>query len=78
MITPNSFLDLDNSVLRISSIILKVLNNKKIMTYDEILKYLLKKEGENILLVLLNALSFLYILGTIEYHLKTDSFERLK
>ncbi len=78
MIIPNDFLDLDNSILRISSLILKKINKNKIIKYDDLLKYLLDKEGENISFVFLNALSFLYMLGKIDYHIKTDSIERLK
>ena len=63
------------SLIRITSLILKQLNKQRILSYDELLKYLIQKEGEDIRYVFLPALSFLYLLGKIEYHLKTDSIE---
>lgn len=75
MIYPDEIMDLDISVIRISSIILKKMNKDRIVKYPELLNYLIKKEGENVRFVFLSCVMFLYSLGKIEYYLKTDSLE---
>ena len=45
------------------------------MGYPEVLNFIIKKEGENVRFVFLNSLVFLYALGKIVYHIKTDSLE---
>ncbi len=47
------------------------------MRYDELLEYLVTKEGENVRSVFLSSLTLLFILGKLEYHVKTDSLEVL-
>ena len=75
MIYPDEIMDLDSSVIRISSIILKKMNKDRIVKYPELLNYLIKKEGENVRFVFLPCIIFLYSFGKIEYHIKTDSLE---
>ncbi|MEN7982608.1 MAG: ABC-three component system middle component 8 [Nanoarchaeota archaeon] len=75
MIKPDELMDIDISILRISSIILKKLKRERMIGYPDILNFLIKKEGENVRFVFLNSLIFLYALGKVIYHIKTDSLE---
>ncbi len=78
MIVPDRFMDLNMSTLRISSLILKQLKRNRMMKYDKLLDNLVGKEGEGVRFVFLPALSLLYLLGKVEYHIKTDSIEVLR
>ena len=78
MIIPDRFMDLDHSVLRVSSIILKEMNKKKILGYEELMKYLLNKTGDKTRFIFLPSLNFLFLLGKIEYYIKTDSIELIE
>ena len=75
MITPTKHMNLDLSILRISSLILNHLRKRRIVTFDEALERVTNKVGKDAALVFSTALSFLFILGKVEYHLQTDSLE---
>lgn len=75
MITPTKYMDLDLSVVRVSSLIIKLFEKSEILEYSEVLEYLVGKAGEDVKHVFVPALGFLYLLGMIEYHLQTDSLE---
>lgn len=70
-------MDLDLSVLRISSLIIAFLKKNKIMEYNELLNDLSDKVGEDVKHVFIPALDFLYLIGKVEYHLASDSLELL-
>lgn len=78
MITPTKYMDLDLSVVRVSSLIIKQFEKNQILGYSELFEYLVGKVGEDIKHVFVPALDFLYLLGRIEYHLQTDSIEFLE
>lgn len=71
-------MNLDLSVLRISSLILKELIKKHHIKYDELLATLLKRIGEDVYYLFMPALSFLYLQGVITYHQNSDAFEYIK
>lgn len=75
MLTPTKHMNLDLSVVGISSMLLKLLKKNRIMTFDEMLGYLSGRIGNDVKHVFVPALNFLYLLGMIEYHLSTDSIE---
>lgn len=75
MIKPDKYLDLNVSVLRISAIILRELNKSRMSNYSELLKHLIKKEGDSVKEVYIYCLDFLYLLNKIEYYPKTDCIE---
>ncbi len=75
MITPTKYMDLDLSVVRVSSMLIKLFENNRVMEYSEVLQYLVGKIGEDVKHVFVPSLDFLYLLGMIEYHLQTDSLE---
>ncbi len=64
----------DKTVIAISIIILQRLKKMRVERYDDLLKYLHKKNKDGKYLFLA-AMNFLYLLGVVEYHIKTDSFE---
>ena len=77
MLRPEKHLDLDRSVLRISSEILKLLKKRRIVEYEAIYKLVKRVSDDDADIVVTPALSFLFLLGKTTYHPKTDSFEYL-
>ena len=77
MLTPTKYMDLDLSVLRISSLMVKLLKRNKVMEYSELLNYLSDKIGEDVKHVFIASLDFLYLIGKVEYYLISDSLEFL-
>lgn len=75
MITPTKYMDLDLSVVRVSSLIIKLFEKNKILGYSELCGCLVSKVGEDVKHVFVQTLDFLYLTGMIEYHLQTDSIE---
>lgn len=78
MITPEIFLNLDNSVLNFSSLILEIYSKKeiKIIKYNEL--YLELKNsfnGGNVDLMYILTLDFLFLLGKLEYREEKDELE---
>jgi len=77
MIKPNKLTNLDLSVIRVSAITLKMLKKKRYIGYSELLKNLCDLTNEDVQYILMGVLNFLFLLGKIEYHQHTDSFEFL-
>lgn len=78
MITPNKYLDLNLSILNLGGIILKILQSSGIMKYDDLLDRLIFVQGENAKEVFSSTLSFLYLLGKIQYNKNLDTIELLR
>jgi hypothetical protein len=75
VLTPKKHLDLDASLLRVSSIMLKELDKKGIVPFEQLRSLVVRRVGTNGDLVFLPALDFLYLLGRVEYHEKNDTLE---
>jgi hypothetical protein len=75
MLTPSKHLDLDRSVIRVASEVLKDLRRWRMMEYDAVVRLIKRRAGDDGDAVVAPALSFLFLLGRIEYHSKNDSFE---
>ncbi len=75
MLRPTKHLDPNLSVLNVAAYVLKHLQFHRSAPYDELYGRLHKKFGENVRPVFLPAVSFLYLLGKLEYHTKNDTFE---
>jgi len=75
MITPTKYMNLDLSVLRVSSIIIKVLRKKRIMEYNEVLNIISEKTESDVKEYFQSCLNLLFLLGKINYHLETDNLE---
>ena len=75
MLKPTKHLDPQKSVLNIAAHALQLLVANRSMTYDLLFARLEKKFGDDLRPVFLVALSFLFLLGKLEYHPKNDTFE---
>lgn len=75
MITPNKYLDLNLSVINLGGIILKILNKSGMTKYDDLLGIVIVMKGENAKEMFSPTLSFLFLLGKIQYHKDLDTIE---
>ena len=75
MLQPNKHLDLDQSVLRVSAIILSELGRRRILPFESVRKLVGRRIGDDADIVLMPAINLLFLLGRLKYHLKTDAFE---
>jgi hypothetical protein len=75
MLTPSKHLDLDRSVLRVASEVLAELRRRRVMQYDAVTRLIERRTGDDGDAVVAPALSFLFLLGRIEYHAMNDTFE---
>jgi len=64
----------DKTTLALAVIIIKRLKKVRIEQYDKLLEFLQKKNSSAKTLFL-SSMNFLYLMGLINYHKKTDSFE---
>ena len=78
MIAPHKYLDLNLSVLNLGGVILNILKKEEIIKYNDLLNKVILNRGENAKEVFLPTMSFLYLLGKVEYHKETDTLEFLK
>ena len=63
------------SVVSISSDILLILSKNHTIKYDELVRRVITGKGEKAKEMVLPALNFLYLIGKVEYHNKIDSIE---
>ena len=77
MITPNKYMDLNTSLIKVSSDILKILLKKrsKSIKYSKLSKELEEIYGEDTDYVLLPSLNFLFLVDKIKYNLMDDTLE---
>jgi hypothetical protein len=76
MIAPHRFLNLETSVIAIGAIVIKHLQKRGAVKFDEL--YALVSEGvtgESAKYMFLPAINFLYLLDKIEYNSQMDTFE---
>ena len=74
MLRPSKHSHPDRTVVNVSMLLLGRLKSKRVEDYDALLGFAKKSvAGGDVLF--LPALSFLYLLGLIEYQPKTDAFE---
>jgi hypothetical protein len=72
MLRPTKYTNVNVSVLAVSCELLKVFKKNKTATYSEILNTIINKKGIEAKSIFLPALSFLFLLGKIEYYERTD------
>jgi hypothetical protein len=77
MIRPAKHLNLNTCVLRLASRLLARLQRERICRFNE-LRDSVSDLGEDADVVFLPTIHFLYLLGRVEYHPQTDSFEYLQ
>lgn len=75
MLTPSKHLDLDRSTLRVAAEILSELNRRRVMEYDSVIRLVERRTGDDADVVVAPALSFLYLIGRLDYHAINDTFE---
>ncbi len=78
MIAPHKYLDLNLSILNLGGFILNIVKTDGAIKYNELLEKVILARGINAKEVFLPTLSFLYILGKIEYHNNIDTIEFIK
>lgn len=78
MIKPHKYLDLNLSVLNLGGVILSIMQTEMILKYDDLLQKVILVIGEEAKQVFLPSLSFLYLLGKVDYKSDIDSIELLK
>lgn len=78
MITPHKYLDLNLSVLNLGGVILTIIQEDGAVKYDELLKKVILARGNSAKEVFIPTLSFLYLLGKIEYQKDIDTIEFIK
>ncbi|WP_147564658.1 ABC-three component system middle component 8 [Clostridium tyrobutyricum] len=75
MIKPHKYLDVDSSVIRVGSLILKEMLDNKIISYSELYNKIYNKVGKNVEYTFLPSLSFIYLFGKIKYYKESDTLE---
>jgi hypothetical protein len=75
MLKPTKHLDPSLSVLNIAAHALTLLSRQRTIKYDELYDKLHKRFGDDIRPVFLPSISFLYLMGRVEYYTKNDTFE---
>lgn len=75
MLTPKKHLDLDVSVMRVAAIMLRELSRRGVIELEKLRGVIIRRVGADGDLSFMPALSFLYLLGRVEYHLKNDTIE---
>jgi hypothetical protein len=73
MITPDKHTNIKFSLIYISGIVLKTVQNNGIIRYDELLNTTIKQTGSQAKDIFQFALSFLYLNNKIVYNQKLDS-----
>ena len=73
MIKPNKYTNLDLSVLSVGGMILKSLSFSPVQKYGDLEKHVVAVLGEPAKAMFVNALSFLYTVGCINYQSTTDT-----
>lgn len=74
MLRPTKHTHPDHTVVNVTLNLLSHIRLKRIASFDE-MRSIVRKISPNDEALYLPALSLLYLLGTIEYHKKIDSFE---
>lgn len=73
MLEPTKYLNLELSIVKVSSEVLRLLRSNSILKYDELYSYLIENISEDIKHVFVPSLSFLFLLGKIKYDIESDS-----
>ncbi|MFO7827766.1 MAG: ABC-three component system middle component 6 [Bacteroidales bacterium] len=73
MIAPDKHTNIKYSIIYISGIVLKTVQENGIIKYDELLNTIIKQTGNQSKDVFQYALSFLFLNNKIEYNQKLDS-----
>lgn len=75
MIKPHKYLSFNDCVLVVGGKILAILMQTSKIKYNKLLEELVESWDDNIRIVFPEALSFLFLLGKVEYNQETDEVE---
>jgi hypothetical protein len=75
MLTPRKHLNLDTSLLRVFSLILREMQKRGVWEFEKLRAYVIRRVGVDGEIFFLAALDLLFLLGRAEYHLKNDTIE---
>lgn len=75
MIAPHKYLNLDISVISLGGLILNILKEEEVIKYEDLLEKIVLSRGLSAKDVFLQTLSFLYLMGKIEYKTDIDTIE---
>jgi len=75
VLRPDKHLNPRLSVIHIGGLIIKALKDRGMLKFDELLSILIDQTDPRVKEVFLLAISFLFLLGKVQYHRKIDSFE---
>lgn len=78
MIAPHKYLDLNLSLLNLGGVILNIIKEDGAVKYDELLEKVILARGSSAKEVFIPTLSFLFLLGKIEYQKDIDTIEFIK
>ena len=81
MLTPHKHLKLNTSLLHLSTLALAYLHKYRSVSYHQLYSHLEKRVGrdsEDVRVMFGPTVSFLFLLGKLQYHPKGDSFEYLE
>lgn len=78
MLKPTKYMNVEVSLPAISCELLKIFQKNKTLSYTDLLNKIIQKKGIDAKNIFLPALSFLFLMGKIEYHEKTDIIEYKK
>ena len=85
MLTPHKHLKLSTSVLSLSALALDYLHKHRSVPYHQLYSHLERRirqrdelDAEDVRLMFGPTLSFLFLLGKVQYHSKNDLFEYLE
>lgn len=73
MLRPSKHADPSLSVLNIAGLTIEILQEAQILTHDELLTALSRRTSESVKEVYHYALSFLYLVGRVEYIAELDA-----
>ena len=78
MISAHKYLDLNLSLLNLGGVILNIIKEDSAIKYDELLEKVILARGISAKEVFIPTLSFLYLLGKIDYQKDIDTIEFIK
>ena len=78
MLKPTKYTNINISLPAVSCELLKLFKKDETITYTDLLHKVVKNKGIEVKHIFLPALSFLFLLGKIEYHRQTDIIEYKK
>lgn len=78
MIAPHKYLDLNLSVLNLGGVILLILKEEGAVKFDDLLNRVILARGESAKEVFIPSISFLFLLGKLDYRKDIDTIEFVK